>query len=37
MKDIMRKKGILHELRRKGARVGSIVIFGKRKTLQIVL
>lgn len=37
MKDIMRKKGILHELRRKGARAGSTIVFGKRKNLQIVL
>ena len=37
MKDIMRKKGILHELRRKGARAGSTVVFGKRKNLQIIL
>jgi GTP-binding protein len=37
MKDIMRKKGILHELRRKGARVGSTIIFGKKKNLEIIL
>jgi GTP-binding protein len=37
MKDIMRKKGILHELRRKGARVGSTIIFGKKKNLEMTL
>lgn len=37
LKDILKKKGVMHALKRKGADIGSIVVFGNKKHSEIRL
>ena len=37
LRDIIKKKGIGHELRRKGATKGSTIVFGNKKHSKITL